>query len=106
MNHVGEFVGVLFVVLVPIAIALVIYTWTISRSDTILRNWASQHRYRIVQQQYCWFWRGPFFWTSSKNQVVYHVTVEDRDGRQRTGYVRCGGWFWGLLVDTAEVRWD
>ena len=49
--------------------------------------------------------RGPYFWTSSKGQTVYRVTVEVRGG-VRTGWVRCGGWWLGLLSDQAEVRWD
>lgn len=96
---------VLFIILGVVFVAVMIL-WTFTRSDSILHHWANQNGYRILQQQYCWFWRGPFFWTSSKNQTVYYVTVEDRDGRQRTGYVRCGGYFWGLLVDTAEARWE
>jgi len=88
------------------ALVALLLWWTFWRSDAILQNWANQNRYRILRQQYCWFWRGPFFWTSSKNQTIYYVTVEDRDGRRRTGWVRCGGWFWGLLVDVADVRWE
>ena len=34
------------------------------------------------------------------------VTVQDREGRVRSGYVRCGGFLFGLLSDRADVRWD
>jgi hypothetical protein len=37
---------------------------------------------------------------------INRVTVEDEQGRRRTGWVRCGGWFWGLLSDATEAHWD
>src|SRR5262249_35973173 len=51
------------------------------------------------------FFRGPFFWTSSKGQTVYRVTVEVK-GAVRTGWVRCGSWWLGLRSEQVEVRWD
>jgi len=80
--------------------------WHFSRSRQILENWASEHNYRIVSSEYRNFFRGPFFWTSSKGQTVYYVTVETADGQTKSGWVRCGGWLLGLLSDTADVRWD
>jgi hypothetical protein len=48
----------------------------------------------------------PHFWTTSRDQVVYHVTVLDQLGRERKGWVRCGSWWFGLFSNKAEVRWD
>ena len=62
--------------------------------------------YRIVRQEYRTFFRGPFFWSSSKGQTVYYVVVEDSAGARQSGYVRCGGWWLGLLSVRVEVRWD
>src|SRR5262249_36093276 len=50
--------------------------------------------------------KGPFFWTSTKAQTVYYVFVEDSDGNKRSGWVRCGSCWFGLLSDNVEVRWD
>ncbi len=84
----------------------VMIAWHFSRSRSLLEQWAAANGYRIISAQYRNLVRGPFFWTTSKGQTVYRVTVEDADGRQRDGWVRCGGWFLGLLSDRVQVRWD
>jgi hypothetical protein len=102
---VGE--GLIVVAFVGVAVlALLLFAWQFRRSDTLLERWAERNGYTLIEREYRWFARGPFFWTSSKGQTVYRVTVEDKAGRRRSGWVRCGGWFFGLLSDTAEVRWD
>jgi hypothetical protein len=91
------------------AIAVLIglsFWWHFSRSSSLLYRWAEKNGYRIVRKQYRTFFRGPFFWTSSKGQTVYYVVVEDSAGARRSGYVRCGGWWLGLMSDHAEVSWD
>jgi hypothetical protein len=81
------------------------FRWHFHRSRTVLERWAERNGYRLREAEYRHVFRGPFFWSSSKGQTVYRVTVEGKD-RVRTGWVRCGGWFLGLLSDHAEVRWD
>jgi hypothetical protein len=80
--------------------------WHFSRSGSLLQRWAEGNGYRLVRQEYRHLFKGPFFWTSSRGQTVYYVTVEDREGKRRSGWVRCGGWLLGLLSDNVEVRWD
>ena len=58
-----------------------------------------------MDSRYCWFWNGPFFLTTSEGQMVYYVTVEDRDGRVRRARVHCGGWFLGMMSDHVDVEW-
>ena len=79
--------------------------WRYSRAEDILTCWAEDNGYEIVLSERRSFWRGPFFW-SSKGQEVYYVTVRMPDDQLRRGWVRCGGWFLGLLSDQAEVEWD
>jgi hypothetical protein len=86
--------------------AIVMVLWHYSRSRQVLENWASENDFTIVSSEYRNFLKGPFFWTSSRGQTVYYVTVRTPDGQTRNGWVRCGGWFFGLLTDKAEVRWD
>jgi len=76
------------------------------RSNLLLQQWAEQNGYHITEQQYRWFFKGPFFWTTSRGQTVYSVVVEDDAGRTRRGWVRCGGWWFGLLSSNTEVRWE
>jgi hypothetical protein len=95
-------------IIIPVIAALIGLSlwWHFGRSSSLLHQWAEQNGYRIVRQEYRTFFRGPFFWSSSKGQTVYHVVVEDSAGNRRSGYVRCGGWWLGLLSDRVEVRWD
>ena len=96
---------ILMILLVAI-VAIGSMAWHFSRSRSILEQWAAEQGFEIVHREYRSFRRGPFFWTTSKGQTVYYVTVRDSTGNQRSGWVRCGGWFLGLMADKAEVRWE
>ncbi|WP_165231969.1 hypothetical protein [Aquisphaera insulae] len=89
---------VLFVVAGTIA-------WHFRRSRQILDRWADRNGYEILEAEYRHFFKGPFFWRSSKDQTVYRVTVRDKTGIHK-GWVRCGGWWFGIMTDKAEARWD
>jgi hypothetical protein len=101
-----EAFGVFAVFVVIIVVLVGSIAWHFGRSKSILQQWADKNGYRILQQEYRNFFKGPFFWTSSKGQTVYYVTVSDSAGKVRKGWVRCGGWFLGLLSDNIEVCWD
>jgi hypothetical protein len=88
------------------ALVILGLVWQFWRSSSLLHQWAAEHGYRIIRQEYRTFFKGPFFWTSTKGQTVYYVVVEDSAGNRRRGWVRCGGWWFGLLSDNVEVRWD
>ena len=100
-----EAIAPLFFIALFIAFVIGVVVWHYSRASDILTGWAQSNGYEIVSSDRCWFWRGPFFW-SSKSQEVYYVTVRTTDGQFRRGWVRCGGMFLGMLSDEAEVRWD
>jgi hypothetical protein len=84
---------------------LVLLSWHYSRSRSVLEKWADENRLKIVDSEYRSFARGPFSWTTSRNQTVYYVTVIDDNGHTRRGWVRCGGFFVGFLCDRMEVTW-
>lgn len=79
--------------------------WREQRTEEILNKWAQDNGYVILEQKHA-FWNGPFFWSTSKGQEVYYVTVRDKADVIRNGWVRLGGYWWGLSEDKAEVRWD
>lgn len=102
MDAVVPFLGVVFVLI----FAFASIAFHFSRSTSLLDGWAEREGVRILAREKCWFFKGPFFWTTSKGQDVYYVTVEDRSGRTRTAYVRVGGMFLGMFSDNVEVRWE
>jgi hypothetical protein len=101
----GDGSTVLFV-LCAIVILIVGIAWHATRSRSVLDQWADENGFEILHSEYRHMRLGPFFWTSSKGQTVYYVHVRDQQGRERMGWVRCGGWFLGLMSNKAEVRWD
>jgi hypothetical protein len=82
------------------------FLWHFGRSNSLLDQWAERNGYEIVRREHRSFFKGPFFWTSTRGQSVYYVVVEDEAGNRRSGYARCGGWWFGLLSNNVEVRWD
>ena len=103
-------------ILVPILIGVpaitlfvMVFWWFDRRSKIILQKWADSNGFQILQktQQYMIF-TGPFkFWTNSRNQIIYWFRVRDKQGRERSGWARCGSYFGGVFFsDKIEIRWD
>jgi hypothetical protein len=98
--------AIVLVLAVVLILAGVSVMWRSQRIDTLLRTWADENGYRLISAEYCWFWKVPYWFSSSKSQAVYRVQVEDQAGQVRGGYVRLGGWFLGLWSDAVDVTWD
>jgi hypothetical protein len=94
------------IVVAAIGIGLGVTLWHVSRGREILNLWAQTKGYRIISSEIRWFNRGPFFWTTSKGQMVYYVVIQTPDGQTKRGYVRCGSFFWGLMKEQVEERWE
>ena len=77
-----------------------------SKSRSLVHEWARREHLEILHMERGVFRRGPLFWFTSKGQEVFHVTLRERSGRVRAAWVRCGSWWWGLLSDKVEARWD
>lgn len=99
-------IAVALTALIVVALAVLLLSLHYSRPGSMLNGWARANGFTILSQENCWLFKGPFFWTSSKGQEVYRVTVRDSEGRVRSGFVRCGGFWLGLLSDHVEARWD
>ena len=79
----------------------------LNRGGQILRGWAEENGYRIVQYQHRRFFKGPFSKAVDSGQLVYRITVEDQHRNLLNGWIRCGGSLFGrALPDMVEVRWD
>jgi hypothetical protein len=94
------------IVVAVIIIAIAMMIWHYVRAGQILEHWAKDNGYEILSSEHRWLRRGPFFWWTGRGQEVYYVTVRTPDGKLRRGWIRCGSYFWGVLSDSAEVRWD
>lgn len=92
--------------LLLIVLAVGSVVWAQSRGKSLLETWAYQNGYEILSREECWFFRGPFFWSTSRGQKVYKVTVREAEGGVRNGYVRVGGFWLGLWSDQVDVRWS
>jgi hypothetical protein len=95
-----------FMIILVLILAAGSILWHYSRSASLLRKWSEDNGFRLVSSEYRNYFRGPYFWTTSKGQTVYRVTVQDKPGRLRTGWVRCGGWWLGLMSNHVETCWD
>lgn len=84
---------------------IALLSWSWDKSERMLREWAATNGYRVVDFERRWLRQGPFFVFSSKNQTVFYVTLADRESHVRHAYVRCGGWFLGMLSDQVNVEW-
>jgi hypothetical protein len=100
----GGLVCVVFALFAAFAIGS--FVWTFSRSGSMLQRWAEENGYTLISSEYRWLARGPYWWRTNKGQTVYRIEVRDANGNHRSGWARCGGWFFGLLSDVVDVKWD
>jgi len=76
------------------------YRWAKRR----LLVWARDNNVRIVQDQYRMFLRGPF--DSVGKYAVFRISAKDKQGEERVGWVRLGGFFVGLWSEDSKVIWE
>jgi hypothetical protein len=86
--------------------AVVLSVMHFARGRSLLDAWAEREGLQLVSANHCWLWRGPFWWRSSKSHAVYRVVVRSASGAARSGYVRCGSFFAGVLSGAVAVEWD
>ena len=75
--------------------------WCFSRSRLLLRRWAEKNGFQILHSTLIPFSKGIFDYFRDL-QTVYHVRIRDQEGREHSGWVRCGS-FWTKM---AEARWE
>lgn len=75
------------------------------RAKQVLETWAGDNGYIILSSDLRFLNRGPYSWTLLGKQWVFHVVVRTNNGATKTGYVKCGSFFWGVMVNKSEVEW-
>lgn len=72
-----------------------------------IKQWALRNSYKIIECKICLVNLGPFsYFGTSGGQSVFKIEVVSFEGKTKTGYARAGGFFFGLLRDRMEVKWD
>jgi hypothetical protein len=75
----------------------------IRRQQSRLRSWAAENGFHIVRIEKSGFTRpAKWFWRHSHDRAVFRVRVRDREGKERTGWIRLPIWF----GNQTEVLWD
>ena len=99
MDFISNFQFILFF----IAIISVHIIWAKRR----IKQWAFRNSYKIIKCNICLVNIGPFsYFGTSGGQSVFKIEGISAEGKTRTGYARAGGFFFGLLRDRVEVKWD
>ena len=101
----NELIRLSILIVIAAGILYGVYTLTKTRSEEILTKWAYENGYQLLDIQPKILNRGPFIW-ASKSQLIFRVAVEDAEGTQRTGWVKCGSYMGGIFNDKVEVKWD
>ncbi len=89
------------IVAFAVVMGMVLNEW----AKTILDRYTQDKNWKLLSARVCWLGRGPFMWTSSKNQYVYRIEVQDRNGAVYSGYARVGSYWFGLLDPKVEIQW-
>lgn len=90
--------------------AAVYFSWRhYANARALLQSWADANGLRILHARQSWGFMPLSMWfTTSKYQVVYHVSVYDEASRRiRSAWVRLGTRWWGVMEgDAVEVKWE
>lgn len=97
---------IVLVVAVLITVTTLVVRWELRKSRRLIDEWAARNQYRVLDRRWKMLWFGPFWWRTSKHQRVHRVTVQDREGKTRKAWIRCGGFVMDLMSDKMTVEWD
>ena len=93
-----------------IAAVAVLALWSVARGEAraseMLDEWLRDNNFQLLQKSTPWIKDNPFFISSNRSQKVFKVTVRDKTGQVRVGWVRCGHALLGVAVKQVEVKWD
>lgn len=85
-------------------------TWWFHRTRTMVNRWAELNGMKLLEYSVMPFPPYPPIMvtlTTSRNQLIVRMRAYDnRIHRIRNGWLRLGGFWWGLLnIDAVEVFW-
>lgn len=91
-----------------IALAIYLSYRHVMNAKALLQDWAQTNHFRIVHARLCMFTPWRIYFTTTKYQVVYKVSLYDESThRIRAAWVRLGTRVWGVMVgDAVDVEWE
>jgi hypothetical protein len=96
---------VLAVLLSPIAALWIWGVIRLRRARRAIHDAVEREGLRLIAMRGRWVRQGPFFWTTTRSQMVYRLTAEDEANQRRTGWARWGR-TWLFRPDRLELKWD
>jgi len=93
--------------LLVVAIAVYLSYRHVKNAKALLQDWAQASNLRILHSRMCSFMPWRMYFSTSKYQIVYKVSVYDETThRIRGAWVRLGTRFWGVMEgDAVDVTW-
>jgi hypothetical protein len=49
---------------------------------------------------------GVLNWQQNSGISISYYQIRTPDGQLKRGWIRCGGWIWGIFANKADVEWD
>ena len=71
-----------------------------TRSRRNLQRWVENQGCRLITAKRAWLRKGPYL-VSGRGQVIFRITILDKQAQERTGWVRCGSLFKGAAFSDA-----
>ena len=95
------------VIVLGLLFAIPLYRMNRARRREALARWASDNGLKVIASRQPWISEAsPFWFSRTKAQCIFQVTVEDAKGTRKAGWVRLGSVWRGLASPRAEVRWS
>ena len=102
----AEVLQVVWPAMAFLALAAVYAAGRLARARYMLARWARSEGFRVVERKRRVFNTGPFVWAWLGHAAVFWVVLEDCEHRRRSGWVKCGRYWGGLLSSNVEVAWQ
>ena len=92
------------------ASAFALAIWSVVRGEAratqMLEDWLRDNDFQLLQKSAPWIKDNPFFLGSNRSQKVFKITIRDKTGQIRQGWLRCGHALAGVAITQTEVKWD
>jgi len=97
----------IWAVLGIILLVVLLHIKQTQQAKLTLETWLNNNGFQLTLVQRRFFRKGPYLWRSSSGQVIFRISIVDRQHQKKTGWVRCGSYFKGAAFsDAIDVIFD